>query len=483
VREVGGVVYPGIAESWETSQDGLTITFHLRQSVWSDGTPLTASDFVYSWLRGMNPATFSEYAWIWEYTNIVGAVEAVFEGASLNNVEIEATDDYTLEVHLTCPTPYFVSLMSFYHFMPVKQSAVEAIGGEEGLWAKNPMLFVSNGPFKLTSYISGTGLTLEKNDLYWSEDTVYLSRINAFFISQSTTAYVAYVGGSLDVLPSVPNAMVSALIAEDPEFWVYPLLGTYYYNFNLEDEDGTWDNLNLRKALNYAIDRTAITEALSGGEIPSTGYISSGFLDNEGNDFAEVCGDFGMPIDDSKYAEAVALFVTAASEMGMTVSELQTLLSTKDILYNTSESHKLVAEMVQESWNQVLGINVTLLNRDWAVFQDTRQDGNYDIARGGWVTDFMDPFGMLTIFTSDNPYNDSGYDSAAFDALMIDAQTITDVATHFQKLYAAQDILMVDLPIIPIYYYADTYLIKNYVSGWGRSVLGSLDFTHARILD
>jgi oligopeptide transport system substrate-binding protein len=430
----------------------------------------------------MDPATNSEYAWIWEYTNIVGAIEAVYDGGSLDDVGITAVDDYTLEVELMYPTPYFVSLMGFYHFMPVKQAAVEAVGGEEGLWAKDPDLAVCNGPFMLTSYTSGVGLTLEPNPEYWNAETVYLEQINGKFIDLETTAYVAYNAGELDVLPSVPTAMTAALIAEDPEFYVFPVLGTYYYNFNVGGADDIWDNLNLRKALTYAIDRTAITEALAAGQVPATGFVAPGFLDENGNDFAEESGDYGIPTDDSKYAEAVTLFATAATEEGMTVTELQDYLYEMVILYNTSESHKLVAEMVQESWRTVLGIELNLQNQDWAVFQDTRENGNYDVARGGWLTDFMDPAGLLAIFTTDNAYNDPGYSNAAYDTLMADAQSTTDPATHFAKLYQAEAILMEDLPILPVYYYADIYLIRSTVTGWGRSILGSLDFTHAVIV-
>ncbi len=482
VREVGGELQPGIAESWETSADGLTVTFHLRESNWSDGTPLTANDFVYAWKRGMDPETASEYSWIWEYTNVVGSYEAVYEGGSLDDVGLTAVDDYTLEVELVNPTPYFVSLVAFYHFMPVNQAAVEAEGGEEGLWAKDADIVVCNGPFMLTSYESGVGLTLEANPEYWNADTVYLETINGKFIDLETTAYVAYNAGDLDVLPSVPNAMTAALIAEDPDFYVFPLLGTYYYNFNMEDPDGTWDNLKLRKALVYAIDREAITEALSAGEVPATGFVPNGFLDDDGLDFKETSGNYGIAEDDSLFAEAVTLFAEAAGEMGMTVAELQTYLQGKVILYNTSESHKMVAEMVQASWFEVLGIELDLQNQDWAVFQNTREEGDYDISRGGWLTDFMDPAGLLAIFTSDNAYNDPGYDNAVYDQLMADAQSTTDITVHFDKLYEAQDQLMADLPIIPVYHYADVYLIRGTVQGWGRSVLGSLDFTHAQIV-
>ena len=137
--------------------------------------------------------------------------------------------------------------------------------------------------------------------------------------------------------------------------------------------------------------------------------------------------------------------------------------------------------MVQESWKTVLGIEVDLQNQEWAVFQDTRQNGDYDISRGGWLTDFMDPSGMLAIFTSTNAYDDPNYNNPEYDTLLSDSQATSDVAVHFQKLYQAQDILMADMPVIPVYYYADTWLIKAYLTDWGRSVLGSIDFTHAKL--
>jgi len=237
VREINGEVLPGVAESWETSADGLTVTFNLRDSLWSDGSAVTADDFVYSWLRGMNPDTASEYAWIWEYTNVVGA-QAYAEGdGTAEAVGLRAVDASTLEVDLINPTAYFVSLMAFYHFAPVKQSAVEAVGGEEGTWAKDPALLVSNGPFTLTAYSVGGGLTLEKNANYWNADVVGIDTITAAFNDDAVSAYATYQTGNFDFIPSVPTAEVPTLIAESDEFYVFPLLGTYYYSFNL-DQDG-----------------------------------------------------------------------------------------------------------------------------------------------------------------------------------------------------------------------------------------------------
>jgi len=489
VREINGEVLPGIAESWSTSSDGLTVTFNLRESNWSDGTPLTADDFVYSWLRAMDPATASEYSWIWHYTNVVGAEDYVNGDGTKANVGISAPDDYTFVVELINPTDYFVSLMAFYHFMPVKQEAVEA--GPDGTWAKDPEIYVSNGAFKLQSYSIGDGLVLVKNDEYWNAEEVGIDRIDALFIDDESTAYTAFKAGDLDYIPSVPTAEVPILIAESDEFYVFPLLGTYYYSFNMDADgdgvnegyadDGLWSNRKLRTALNYAIDRDAITEALGAGEVSAGGFVPPGFLDHEGNDFFETAGTYGLVTDDGNFDEAVSLFAEAAGELGMSVAQLQTALESEELLYNTSEGHQFVAQMVQESWQQVLGFTMPLANQDWAIFQDTRSQGDFSVARGGWLTDFMDPSGLLGIFKSDNAYNDPNYYNDEFDTLLTEASSTTDTTTHFEKLYEAQELFMTDFPIIPVYHYTDTMLVSDDLVGWGRSVLGTVDFTRATI--
>lgn len=467
-RERSGVVYPGIAESWDVSEDGLTVTFNLRKSNWSDGTPLTAHDFVYGWKRGMNPATASEYAWIWHYTNIVGA-EAAVDGGSLDEVGVTALDDYTLEVKLLAPTDYIVSLLSFYHFMPIKESVADV----EGVWAKDPEKAVSNGAFKLVEYNIGEGLKLVKNEEYWNADAAKIDVINGKFIDEASTAYQAYQAGDLDFLPDVPTAEIPKLIAEDPNFYVFPLLGTYYYSFNLDLD--MWSDVRVRRAMALAIDREQITETLASGQVPAGGFVPPGFTDADGNDFFETAGLYGFATDSSKVAEAQALLEEAGYPMGEGFPEFT-------ILYNTSEGHKLVAEMVQEMLKTNLGLNASLANQEWAVFQDTRKEGDFEIARGGWLTDFMDPMGLLGIFKDGVVYNDPNYNNPAFDELM-DKAAATTGKEHFDYLYQAQDVFMNDVPIIPVYHYSDVMLASDKLVGWDRSVLSSMDFTTAEIVE
>lgn len=468
VREKSGVIYPGIAETWDVSEDGLTVIFHLRKSKWSDGSDLTAHDFVYSWKRGMDPATASEYAWIWEYTNIVGAFDAV-NGASLDDVGVKALDDYTLEVKLITPTDYIITLLSFYHFLPTKQSAVELLG--DGAWAKNPNTAICNGPFKLTSYRIGEGLTLVKNENYWNAENVKLDRIEGKFIDIASTAYQAYQNGELDFIPTVPAAEIPKLIAEDPNFHVFPLLGTYYYNFNLERD--IFKDVRVRKALALAIDRELICETLAAGQVPAAGFVPPGFLDADGKDFFEVAGTYEFATDDSTVKKAQELLAEAGYPGGKGFPEFT-------IMYNTSEAHQMVAELVQEMLKTNLGINTKLENQEWAVFQDTRREGDFELARGAWLTDFMDPMGMLSIFTSENAYNDPKFKNSEYDVLLSTAAK-TRGKEHFDALYKAQDILMNEVPIMPVYHYSDTMLVSPRVVDWDRSVLGTVDFSGAFI--
>jgi len=473
VREQEGVVIPGMAESWELTDGGRTVTFKIRKDAkWSDGSDLTAQDFVYSWKRAMDPATASEYSWIWEYTNVVGAQDAAEGNGSLEDVGIRAVDDYTFEVKLTNPTDYFVSLMSFYHFMPVKREAVEA--GPEGAWAKDPEIYVSNGPFVLTSYTIGDGLTLEKNENYWNADEVKLDVINVKFIDDASTSYTAYQAGEFDFLSAtgIPAAEIPKLIAENPEYYIFPLLGTYYYNFNMDLD--IWEDVRVRRAMNLAIDRERIVEVLARGNVPAAGFVPPGFPDHTGADFFETAGTYGIATDDSGVAEAQRLMAEAGYPNGEGFPEFV-------MMYNTSDNHKLVAEMIQEMFKTNLGIECTLENQEWAVFQDTRKEGDYELARGGWITDFLDPMGLLAIFQSTNTYNDPNYYNDEYDALVSRANGSVG-AEHYEALYAAQDILMTELPIIPVYHYTDSMLSSPQVKDFTRSQLGAMDFSKAYVV-
>lgn len=534
VREKNGEVFPGMATEWTVSTDGLTVTFDMRDDAkWSDGTALDADDFVRSWLRAMDPRNISEYAWIWYYTNVEGAADFADAVQDITVDDMGTPDDDSddvttknetdaefdtrldtlkdavgivslengtkLEVTLTSPTDWFISLMSFYHFMPVPVTA-SSVG--EGAWAKDPELSISNGPFTLSDYTVGDSLVLVKNDNYWNADEVGIDVINGYFIDNSTTAYAKYYAGELDFIPSVPTTEIPAFMISNSEFHVFPLLGTYYVNFNLSgcnDLGGTRDigtrdntifcNENLRTSLALALDRIEITEALAAGQVPAAGFIPPGFSDNTGADFYDSSkNDSDIVTDDGALVLAWTLFETAADELypnaattAAAVALLQAELNTKEYAHNTSEGHQLVAELMQAMWSETLGFTIQITNEPWALFQVSRTAGDFDLARGGWLTDFMDPSGMIGIFTPGNAYNDPDYLNPEFVTFITAAAEATTSAAHFDALYDAHKVFMTDMPVIPVYHYNDSMLVKAYVVGWSRSVLGGVDFSTATI--
>lgn len=364
MREVNGKLQPAMAESYEVSDDGLTYTFKLRDAKWSDGKPVTAHDFEYAWKRALNPETGSEYAFQMFY--IKGGQE-YFEGkGKVEDVAVKALDDKTLEVTLNAPTPYFLNLTSFYTYMPARKDVVEK--DPEG-WAKNPELAVSNGPFKLAEYSTGDKIVLVKNENYWNVDAVKLDKIVASMIVDQSTQLTAYESGELDAIDEVPTQEIPRLLAEEPTFQILPLLGTYYYIFNVDKEPT--NDVRVRKALALAIDRKAITEQVTkGGQKPATGYVPEGLFLSDGREFREVAGDYGIDPNKAQVEEARKLLAEAGYPNGEGFPTLE-------LVYNTSENHKAIAEAIQEMWKQNLGINVTLTNQEWAVFQDTRHQGNF----------------------------------------------------------------------------------------------------------
>lgn len=474
VREKSGIVYPGIAESWDISEDGLTVTFHLRKSKWSDGTKLTANDFIYAWLRAMKPETESDYNWLWEYTHIVGAWPLVLGRGSEQDVGISAVDDYTLQVQLTEPTYYFVSLMAYYYFMPVKQAAVEAEGGEDGTWGSNPALCVSNGAFMLAEYISGVGFRLEANPAYWNAEAVQLTAINGKFINSDDIAYAAYMAGDLDFIPNVPASEITRLAEEDSNLYEYPLLGTYSYGFNMDLE--IWSDVRVRKALALGFSPQLVCDSIA-SSIPADGLVSPGFLDADGKQFSEVAGSYTLTDNSIRIEVAKALLAQAGYPNGEGFPTFS--LSTYSSVGQTT-----IAEIMQEQWKTNLGINCVLNAMDWDEFQAARSDGDFEIVYYGWLADFLDPISMLENYKNlDVYYNFINYYNPDFEKALDDAVAAADPAVHFARLYTAYDIFMEDMPVIPIYYYTDTYLVSPVVKGWDRSVLGIIDLTGASIVE
>jgi len=457
MREMNGQIQPGIAESYTMSDDGLVYTFTIRDTVWSDGQAITAHDFEYAWNRVLDPETASEYSWIFDEANVDS---------------FKAIDEKTFEVTLKAPTPYFLGLTAFYTFFPVRQDAVEA--GADGAWAVDPAKSIVNGPFMLTEYRNGDRLVLVKNPNYWRADMVTLDTIEGLMIVDEATALTGYESGQIHVIDTMPNAEIPRLLAEDPTFMIMPQDGVYYYALNTTV--APMDNEKVRRALTIAIDRTAIVETVTkGGQIPATNMVSQASRDSEGNVFSVRAGDYGIPVDGSGVEEAQALLAEAGFPNGEGFPELE-------IMYNTSEGHKAIAEAIQEMWKQNLNINVTLTNQEWAVFQDTRKQGTFQIARSGWIGDYSDPMTYLGMFVTGSPMNYSRWENAEYDALLEAAKTQTP-GERFNSLENALDMVMDGHAYMPIYYYTDPIMVSEKVSDWEKTTRNTWFFGWAEIVE
>lgn len=450
MREKDGEVVPGIAESYTLSEDGLVYTFTLRDATWADGQPVKAGDFEFAWKRGANPATASEYMYLFESANILNAGAIAKGEKSIDELGVKAIDDKTLEVTLSAPTDYFLGLTGFATLMPVREDMVD----DEGAWAKDTAKYIGNGPFKMSEYKMGDQIVLVKNENYWNAENVNLEKIVMYMIVDESTAHTRYTAGELDVNELIPTDEIPTLIAEDPTFYIMPKIGTYYYAFNMNNE--ALKDARVRQALSLAINREQIVkEVTKGGQKVAYGFMPEGITDNEGKSFTETAGDYGVnPKGDVEKAKA--LLAEAGYPDGAGLPEIE-------ILYNTSESHKLIAEAMQEMWKQNLGINVKLTNQEWAVFQETTNNNAFDsLARRGWIGDYNDPQTMLEIFESTNTQNIGRYSSETFDTEMqLSRETMG--AERMEHLYKAHDILMEDMPIIPVYYYVTNMMIQDSV--------------------
>ena len=467
-RNFEGKLIPAIATSYTVSSDQLTYTFKLRPANWSDGSALSAHDFEFAWKRALNPETASPYAYQLYY---IKGGEAYHKGeGKASEVMVQALDDYTLEVVLESPTPYFLNLLSSFTFMPTKQSIVMSY--PNGEWAHSPELSVSNGPYLLKSYTRGQNIILEKNPEYWNINAIKIDQISASFIIDETTQLTAFENNEVDIIDAIPLQEIPRLLMESNNLFTLPSLGTYFFLFNTQTEP--FDNADVRLALSISIDRKAIVDLVSkGGEIPAYSMTPPGFYMNDGEDFNALFKDH--PIDPSKanILEAQRLLAKAGYPDGKHFPEVE-------ILFNTSESHKLLAEAIQQMWQDNLNIKVKLVSQEFAVFQENKSMGNFAIARGNWFADYPDPMTMLDIWTSNSKINTTGWKNSNYDQLIHLAKKSTG-QQRIDLMLDAQRLLMKEAPILPLYYYSDLALISDRVVNWEKSCMGVWYFGNADI--
>lgn len=466
-------IVPGTAESYEVSDDGTVYTFHLRENAkWSDGKPVVAGDFVYAWKRALNPKVAAEYAYQLFY---IKNGEAYYNGeGKAEEVGVKAIDDKTLEVTLEAPVPYFLSLAAFPTYFPVRQDVIE---GNEEKWALKPDTYISNGPFKMSDWKEKESITFVKNESYWDAENVKLETLEVRLIDDQITYLNAFKSGEIDIIESPPQAEIPTLLAEGTAK-IYPYLGTYFYVINVSDKAKDVDpkaaevlsNPKFRKALSLAIDKQLIVDKVAqGGQTPATSYVPAGIIDSAGKEFQKDYSPKGANIEEAKKLLAEAGYPNGEGAPTITFT------------FNTDQGHQNIAQAIQDMWKTNLGINVELKNEEWAVFQDTRNNFQYSIARHGWIADYNDPMTFLDMWTTGNGQNNSGYSNKEYDKLISAAKVELDDAKRTELLHKAEDILMDESPIIPIYYYTNVLCIDQNVKGTYKSPLGQMEFRDAYV--
>lgn len=459
---------PGIAEKVDVSEDGLNYTFHLRDAKWSDGQPVTAQDFEYSWKRALEPKTAAEYAYQLYYLKNGHKFNAGEAGA--DEVGVKAVDEKTLQVTLENKTPYFLELTAFPTYFPVRKDIVEK--NPEG-WALDPAKCPFNGPFKAVKWERNNSVQTVKNDNYYDKDRVKLEGVEYTAIVEATTAFSAFKSGDIDGLDDVSRPQIPKMLSEkDPNFKIHPYLGIYYYSFNVTVEPT--NNPKVRRALSLAIDRDAIVKVVSkGGEEPALAYVPKGIKGPDGKDFREGGKDYGLK-PNAQIEEAKKLLAEAGYPDGKGFPEV-------NLAYNTNDQHKAIAEAVQDMWKKNLGINVTLSNQEWKVFQVTREKGDFVIARDGWIADYTDPMTFLDMYISESGNNHPQWRIPEFDKLIKDTKAEADDKTRYDLMHRAEDMIMENDIVMPIYYYTNPELLKEDIKNVKVSPLGFVYFDNAYI--
>lgn len=467
-------VVGGQAESWETSEDGLTWTFTMRDGLkWSDGTDLNAKDFEYSFKRMVDPNTAAPYA-----ETCLGMIDGFEEAAGFPDADgnptaepnpdalnVKASDDgKTLTIVLSYPCSYFDKMAAFATMSPVQQATVEANGDA---WCTSPDTFVSNGPYMITDWTPSERIVLTKNPNYvggWDSSKIVSDTITLLLLEDSSASYAAYNSGEAQLIKDVPTDEIPSLTkAEDGgDFYVDTILGTYYVSLNLQRD--AFKDAKVRKALSLAIDRDYVANTIMQGTYTTADSIvgpgivdESGYFHDNGN-APYISADY-----EANLAEAKKLLEEAGYPNGEGYPTIE--YSTNDAGY-----HVPLAEYLQQAWGD-LGITLTINKMEWSSFTPARRAGEYDVARNGWVMDYNDPSNMLDLFCSGNGNNDGKYSNPDFDAA-IDASRVADSAEHFAQLHKAEDILMEDMGCLPIAYYNDYWLQSPTLKGTWHSPYG-----------
>lgn len=453
---------PGVAKSWEISEDGLVYTFHLRDNaMWSHGRKVTATDFVESFKRILTASLASKYSYMMfpmknaeEYLN--GKVTDFAE------VGCKALDEHTLEITLKESTPYFLSLLNHYTWFPVPVDVVAKHGNlytPGNPWTL-PENFASNGAFVLKEWVQNSKLVVEKSETYWDKETTKLNKIVFRPMEKDTSAEAAFRTGQLHNVYRLPQDQVAIYERDFPDLLhIHPHLAVYFYRFNTTKKP--FDDPRVRRALGMVIQRSSLIKNVTKSqEVPAYSMVPPD------------CAGFNSRTRFDEDVEAAKKLLAEAgypNGEGFPVAEL---------LYNTNEGHRNIAEAIQQMWTEHLNVNISLSNQEWKVYLDSQRELNYDISRAGWTGDYPDPNTFLDMWTSWSEQNQTGWSDPEYDALIKKASAEQDQTKRYEIFQEAEAILIEHMPVIPIYYYTRVYALRPEVKNWHPNILDHHPWKH-----
>lgn len=469
------VLTEGQAASYEISDDGLVYTFKLRDGImWSDGQPVTANDFVYAAQRLVDPATAADYNYMVDGI-IVNATEIIAGEKDPSELGVVALDDTTVQITILAPAPYFLEICAFPALFPVRQDMIEQ-GGDQ--WTFDPATYIGNGPYKMTEWEHNSYIRMAKNDQYYDFESLGPDTIKFALMDDDNAKLAAFKSGELLHIWNPPLAETQTLL-ESGELKIADYMGTYYVCYNVEA--APFDDPRVREAFSLVIDRNYIVEQITGtGEVPATGFVPYGENDAagpSGDDFRTVGGEY-YSVDPADYKANCDKARALLAEAGYPNGDGFPIV---DYLYNTMDLHQSIAEALQNMWQTELGVTVTLSNQDWGVFLETRKNGDFVIARNGWIADYNDPIQFLDMFISGGGNNDSQYKNPAYDALIAKSKSASSPEERFQAMHQAEDILFEDRVMAPIFFYTQPYMQAENVKGMFYAPLGYFFFTHVTL--
>jgi len=462
----------GQAESYDISEDGLTYTFKLRDDIfWSDGEPVTAGDFVYAWRRLVDPQTASYYGYL---------LDMVENGAAIYNGELDpealgisAPDERTVVVRLHTPCAYFLEICANFSTVPVREDLITQLGDA---WATSPDTYVSNGPYKMSEWAHDSYIKCVPNEYYYGVEALGPDTITFRLMDDNNAMLAGYNSGEIDFLWSFPTDELPGLI-ESGQVSIVPNLGCNFISFNTAQTP--FKDARVREALSLAIDRDYIVEFVSqGGETPAAALVPPGIGDAPGsaNDFRTVGGDyFSLTADD--YAKNCEEARSLLAEAGYPGGKNFPLIK---YIFNTADLNQTIAEAVAYMWQTELGIATELSNMDWNVYLDTRSAGDYDAAKDGWSSDYSDAMAFVEMFVTNGTNNPANYLDAGLDQLAAAAKMESDLGRRAELMHQAEDRIMEEAVIAPLYFYTNVYMLQDTIRGMYYSPLGLFFFSYCQ---